>query len=98
MHAFPMWTPEHQFAFKAVKAIVVSCDCLTTIDHSDPTGKIFITTDASDFHSGAVLAFGKTWKTAHLIAFNSMMFKRAELNYPMHEKWMLAIIQALWKW
>jgi RNase H-like domain found in reverse transcriptase len=94
-HSFPMWMLEHQFAFKAVKAIMVSCDCLTTIDHADPTGKIFVTTDASDFHSGAVLSFGKTWETAHPVAFDSMTFKGAELNYPVHEKEMLAIIQAL---
>ena len=96
--AFPMWMAEHQFAFEAVKAIIVSCDCLTMIDHSDPTGKIFITTDASDFHSGAVLTVGKTWETARPVAFDSMMFKEAELNYPVHEKEMLAIIQALRKW
>ena len=92
MRAFPMWMPKHQFAFKAVKAIIVSCDCLTMIYHSDTTGKIFITTDASNFHSGAVLTFGKTWETACPVAFNSMMFKGAKLNYPMHEKQMLAII------
>ena len=62
--SFPAWTVEHQFAFEAVKAIVVSRDCLTTIDHSDPVSKIFITTDASDFCSGAVLSFGKTWESA----------------------------------
>jgi hypothetical protein len=61
---FPAWTAEHQVAFEAVKAIVVSCDCLTTIDHSDVKKKIFITTDASDHRSRAVLSFGKTWESA----------------------------------
>lgn len=96
--SFPMWTSEHQFAFEAIKAIVVSRDCLTTIDHSDTTKKIFVTTDASDFRSGAVLSFGDTWETARPVAFDSMTFKGAELNYPVHEKEMLAIIRALRKW
>lgn len=80
--SFPTWMPEHQFAFEAVKAIIVSRDCLTTIDHADPTGKIFVTTDASELRSGVVLSFGKTWETARPVAFNSMTFKGAELNYP----------------
>jgi hypothetical protein len=58
-----MWTSEHQFAFEAIKAIIVSRDCLMTIDHSDTTKNIFVTTDASDFRSGAVLSFGETWET-----------------------------------
>jgi hypothetical protein len=81
-----------------IKAIVVSHDCLMTIDHSDPARKIFVTTDASDFCSSAVLSFGKTWETACPVAFDSMTFKGAELNYPVHEKEMLAIIRALKKW
>ena len=69
-----------------------------TIDHSDTAQKIFVTTDTSDFHSGAVLSLGETWETAHPVAFDSMMFKGTELNYPVHKKEMLAIIWALHKW
>lgn len=35
---------------------------------------------------------------AHPVAFDSMQLKKAELNYAIHEKEMLAIIQALKKW
>src|SRR5882762_352988 len=31
---FPTWTAEHQRAFEAIKALVVSRECLTTIDHA----------------------------------------------------------------
>ena len=62
------------------------------------THKIFVTTDASDYCSGAVLSFGETWESAKPVAFDSMTFKAAELNYPVHEKEMLAIIRALKKW
>lgn len=38
------------------------------------------------------------WETAWPVAFNSMTFKNAELNYPVHKKELLAIIRALKKW
>jgi hypothetical protein len=96
---FPKWTETHQHAFDGIKKLVVSCDCLTTIDLSlMPENKIYVTTDASDLGSGAVLSFGKTWETARPVAFESMTFKGAQLNYPVHEKEMLAIIRALMKW
>jgi len=63
-----------------------------------PDYKIFVTTDASDKCSGAVLSFGKDWESARLVAFNSMTFKGAELNYPVHEKELLAVIRVLRKW
>jgi len=61
-------------------------------------GKFFVTTDASDFHSSTILSFGKTWETAHPVAFDSMTFKGVELNYLVHEKEMLVTIRALQKW
>ena len=63
-----------------------------------PENKIFVTTDASDFGSGAVLSFGPTYETARPVAYESQTFKGAELNYPVHEKEQLAIIRALAKW
>jgi len=63
-----------------------------------PDYKIYVTTDASDKCSGAVLSFGPSWEAARPVAFDSMTFKNAELNYPVHEKELLAIIRALKKW
>ena len=45
-----------------------------------------------------MLSFGETWESARPVAFDSMTFKAAELNYPVHEKEMLAIIRALKRW
>ena len=45
-----------------------------------------------------VLSFGKSWTSARPVAFDSMTFKGAKLNYPVHEKELLAIIRALKKW
>jgi len=96
---FPLWMPKYQSMFDAIKTIVTGQDCLTTIDFKKmPEHKIFLTTDASNKHSGAVLSFGSTWETAHPVAFDSMTFKDAELNYLVHKKELLAVIQALKKW
>jgi hypothetical protein len=96
---FPDWNQDHQFVFDQIKAIVVSTNCLTTINHKDMgTNKIFKTADACDMCSGAVLSFGETWESAWPVAFDSESFKGAELNYPIHEKELLAIICArLWR-
>ena len=96
---FPLWRPKFQAAFDMIKAIVTGRECLTTIDFAKmPAYKIFVTTDASDKRSGGVLSFGPTWETARPVAFDSMTFKGAELNYPVHEKELLAVIRALKKW
>ena len=63
-----------------------------------PENKIYVTTDASDTCSGTLLSFGPSWETAWPVAFESTTFKGAELNYPIHEKELLAIIRALKKW
>lgn len=93
------WGVEHALAFDAIKALVTSRQCLTTIDHSQlDTKKIFVSCDASDFCTGAVLSFGETVETARPVAFESQPLRAAELNYPVHEKELLAIVRALKKW
>jgi Reverse transcriptase (RNA-dependent DNA polymerase)/RNase H-like domain found in reverse transcriptase len=95
---FPQWTTGHEDAFNAIKALVVSADCLTTIDHADPgDNKIFVTCDASDWRTGATLSFGPSWESARPVAFDSMQLEGTEKNYPVHEKELLAIIRALKK-
>ena len=70
--AWPGWSPSHQATFDAIKELVTSCDCLTTIDHNNPgENMIFVTCDASDFGTGAVLSFGPTWETSRPVAFES---------------------------
>jgi len=74
-------------------------DCLVNIEH-DHIGdnKIFVTCDASDWHTGTMLSYGLTRETTRPVAFDSVTLKDAQLNYPVHEKEMLAIIRALTKW
>jgi len=96
---FPPWVPKYQMAFDVIKTIVTGWECLTMIDFTKmPEFKIFVTTDASNKCSGAILLFGHTWESAHPVTFNPMTFKGTELNYPVHEKELLAVIWALKKW
>ena len=96
---FPEWLPKHQLAFETIKAIVMSRECLTSINHENMgQNKIFMMMDTSDTVSGTVLSFGPTWELAHPVAYDSMTFKGPELNYPIHEKELLAIMCALRKW
>lgn len=96
---FPAWTIEHQAAFDAIKKLVTSADCLTFIDHENPgENKIFVTTDASNIATGAVLSYGPSWESARPVAFDSKSLNPAEKCYPVHDKEMLAIVWALKRW
>ena len=63
-----------------------------------PEYKIFVTMDASDTGSGAILSFGPSYELTRPVTYDSCSFEGAELNYPIHEKELLAIMQALAKW
>jgi hypothetical protein len=70
---FSEWNNKHNTAFNAVKNLVVSPECLTAINHDDPqNNKIFLTCDASDYATGALLSWGPTHETARPVAFDSM--------------------------
>ncbi|KAG2052513.1 hypothetical protein BDR06DRAFT_861237, partial [Suillus hirtellus] len=47
---FPKRLDEHSQAFDAIKRLITSPQCLTTINHDNPgNNKIFITCNASDY-------------------------------------------------
>ncbi|GBE87361.1 hypothetical protein SCP_1100360 [Sparassis crispa] len=96
---FPPWSEEHQAAFDNIKALICSREVLTSIDHDNMgDNKIFVSCDASDFRTGALLSYGESLETARPVAFESCTLKGAELNYPVHEKELLVIVHALKKW
>jgi hypothetical protein len=69
------------------------------IDYVNPgDNKIFVTCDASDLCTGAVLSWGPIWESARPVAFDSMQLKDAQKYYPVYEKNLLAIVCALKKW
>ncbi|RXW17945.1 hypothetical protein EST38_g7906 [Candolleomyces aberdarensis] len=96
---FPDWSPHHQRAFDSIRDLVLGAGCLTTINHNHPgENHIYVTCDASEIGTGAVLSFGPTWESARPVAFYSKPLQGAEAHYPTHEKEMLAIVWALRKW
>ena len=96
---FQLWSDEHNAAFKAIKSLVCSADCLTVINHMAPRdNKFFFTCDASDWRTGAILSFGPTWEDAQPVAYDLAQLNAAEKNYPIHEKELLAIFRGLKKW
>jgi hypothetical protein len=96
---WPEWTNRHQLAFEQIKRLVTSRECLTVIDHDNMgNNNIFVHTDASDWATGAMLSYGPSSDSTRLVAFDSMQLDTAQLNYPVHEKELLAIVRALQKW
>ncbi|EEB95637.1 hypothetical protein MPER_05358 [Moniliophthora perniciosa FA553] len=64
-HKWPEWNESHSEAFNNIKDLVTSAECLTVIDHDNPVAnRIWLTTNASDWRTGAVLSWGPTWETA----------------------------------
>jgi hypothetical protein len=96
---FLVWSESHQFTFNAIKQLVISRECLTTINHESPgVNKIFVTCDVSNWRTGGILSYGPTWETACPVVFDSTQLNSAERNYLIHEKELLSIIHALKKW
>jgi hypothetical protein len=94
--SFPSWSLKHQAAFEAVKQLVVSRQCLTSINHDKPgINKVFLTCNASISGTGAVLSWGPNWKESQPVAFDSQHYSGAQWHYPTHEQELLAIIHAL---
>ncbi|GJE98689.1 polyprotein [Phanerochaete sordida] len=68
---WPGWTAVHQGAFDAIKELVISRECLTTIDHNNMgDNKISVSTDASDWRTGAVLSYGPTLETSRPVTIS----------------------------
>lgn len=95
---YPAWTKQAQNAFTIVRCLVTSARCLMTINHQNPgKNKIFLHTDASNFRTSAILSYGETAETARPVTFDSIALTGPQLNYPVHDKELLAIVCALRK-
>ena len=77
---FPEWMNSHQANFDAIKHLVTGVDCLTVIDYNDPNKHVFLTIDASDHYTGAILSFSDSWKTACLVAYDSYQLNPTKKN------------------
>jgi len=67
--------------------------------HFDPSKVVIIETDASDFTiREAVLSQRDKENRLHPVAFHSRRFQPAEINYEIHDKELLAIVDAFKHW
>ena len=91
-----LWSQEEQSAFDTLKGLVTLAPILTSPDNSRP---FRIEADSSDFATRVVLsqqsAINGKW---HLVAILSKSLLEVEQNYEIHDKEMLAIIQAMEEW
>lgn len=88
------WGPSQQAAFDKLKEVMTSSPVLAI---ADSTRSYILATDASDKAIGAVL-MQDHGHGPQPIAFESRKLRPAELNYPIHDKEMLAIVHAFKVW
>ena len=90
------WDDPECFTFKSIREQIVSAPILMFPEDSQP---FQVEADSSDFATGAVLSqqspVDDKW---HLVAYYSESLNTVEQNYEIHDKKMLAIIQALEDW
>ena len=89
------WTPEAKEAFQELKKRFTTAPILT---HFDATKPVIIESDASDFALGAILSQRDEENRLHPVAFHSRKFTPAEINYEIHDKELLAIVDAFKHW
>jgi hypothetical protein len=68
------------------------------LQHFDPDRQLMLETDASDYAIGAVCSQPDNSDVLHPLSYFSRKLRNAELNYDIHNKELLAIVEALNKW
>ncbi|SPC63566.1 related to transposon-encoded proteins with TYA, reverse transcriptase, integrase domains in various combinations [Ustilago sp. UG-2017b] len=89
------WNHAAQHAFEQLRS---SFNTDTILRHFDPARPIIVETDASDFAVAAVLSQSFDQGARHPIAFFSKKLDPAQLNYPIFDKEMFAIVAAFKHW
>jgi len=89
------WNQEVQAAFEELKQRFTKAPILA---HFDPTRRVTIESDASDFTLGAVLSQRDEENRLNPVAFHSRKFQPAEINYEIDDKELLAVVDAFKHW
>ncbi|QRV92840.1 Retrotransposable element Tf2 protein [Ceratobasidium sp. AG-Ba] len=90
-----VWGYEQQAAFVAIKEAISKEPVLAHPNENEPHQ---LETDASGTAMGAVLSQRQPDGRLHPVAFMSMSFSPAELNYDTHDKELLAIVRSFEHW
>jgi len=88
------WGREQEEAFEELKRRFTTAPILS---HFYPGRKTVVETDASDFALGCVLSQYQG-RRFHPVAFHSRKLNSAERNYEIHDKELLAIMEAFKEW
>ena len=59
---------------------------------------MILETDASDFAIGAIISQRDEERRLHPVAFHSSKFQPTEINYEIHDKELLAVVEAFKHW
>ena len=89
------WTGECTQAFRDLKKRFTTAPILTLFKEER---EVILETDASDYALSACLHQPDEKGRMHPVAFYSRKFQSAELNYDVHDKELLAIIEAFREW
>jgi len=89
------WNPKAEEAFQELKRRFTTVPILA---HFDATKPVIIETDTSDFAISAVLSQRDEKERLHPVAFHSRKFQPVEINYEIHDKNLLAIVNAFKHW
>ncbi|KAJ9513865.1 hypothetical protein QJQ45_020944 [Haematococcus lacustris] len=89
------WGEAEQRAFANIKAAMASSPVVRPPDFSLP---FTVKTDASLFAIGAVLTQQDSSGAEYVVAYESRKLNPAQVNYPAHERELLAVLHALTTW
>ena len=89
------WGKEQQDAFYELKKKFILAPILASFD---PEKKIILETDASNQALGSCLCQPNANEQLHPVAYKSKKFSGPELNYDVHNKELLAIVDAFEEW
>lgn len=90
-----IWNEDREKAFQSLKTPFSTAPVLRLFD---PTLTTRVTTDASDYALGGILEQQVAPRKWHPICLESRKLIPAEMNYPVHEKELLAIVHCLRTW
>ena len=68
------------------------------LTHVDPQKPFIIEVDTLDFVLGSILSQQGYDENLHPVAFHSHKFDTAEMNYEIHDKELLAIVDSFAQW
>jgi len=88
------WGDKQQEAFETLKGAMITESIL---QHFDPEQPVTIETDTSDYAIGAICSQPDAKRILHPVAYYSRKLKDPERNYDIHDKELLAIVDALRK-